>query len=433
MHTGGGIAHSLMSGVHDVFRAIVPHPSDRIPLTWSVSWIPVVCYFPFVYLAYLARRPDTYLARLLLLPVIVTLILVAAYRFTWVQPELNVYNWGQCLFAATAIAKALEYGLNPEGMLKVGESRPGVVKGKAKSPGAGHSTSNGDASHKPEAHNGIYDALELAYTLRGLKWKFGQGMYIPPFERPLERSAFLRATFVSLAKNFILLDLLDSLVKLFPGVGTPVGGSMFYSDLSPIARYTVATVIHILTGAAILSGFHMVYDLITFVAVTLFGSSPRSWPPVMDNPWISQSMHEFWSKRWHQVLRQTFLVFGGYPGKWIAGKVGMVFGAFIASGLFHECAMYSMGRGYDHSATLFFGSQGLVLLLERIWKKVTGRPVGGWPGRLWVYFIMFVAAQPMTNAWHRRGLGGNMVIPPFISPFRLYILPFAQRLIESLH
>lgn len=305
------------------------------------------------------------------------------------------------------IAKALEYALNPEGMLKVGEARPGVAKGKGK-----HAANGSTYRNSFDHHNGVavenhghpyiatwlYDAFELAHTLRGLQWKFGQGVHIPPFDRPLERGAFLHATFLSFIKNYILLDVLESLIKLFPKVGSPMGGSIFYAQLSPLPRYAVSTTIHLLSGSAILSGFGMVYDLITLIAVGLFNSSPRSWPPVMDNPWTAQSMHEFWAKRWHQLLRQTFLVFGGYPGKWIAGQIGMLFGTFLASGLFHECAMYSMGRGYDHSATLFFAAQGPILVLERVWRRVTGRKVGGWLGRLEVYFIMFIAAQPMCTS-----------------------------------
>ncbi|KAH6911396.1 hypothetical protein BKA70DRAFT_854773 [Coprinopsis sp. MPI-PUGE-AT-0042] len=420
----------LWHGVHDAFRTIVPHERDRVPLTWDVAVVPLACYAPVLLLAYLSRRPGTYTARILLLPSVITLVLCAAWRYKWMQPELNVYNWGQSLLAAVVIAKCLEFGLRPEGMLKVGEVRPGVRKGKAKQAN-GSAHTNGNASTLEEHHNFfLYDSFEVVHTLRGLQWKFGQGVHIPPPDRPLERNAFLKATLYSFIKNFILLDVLESLVKLFPGVGTPVGGTIFYSELSPIPRYLVSTTIHMLTGSAILSGFGMVYDLITYIAVWICDSSPRSWPPVMDGPWTAESMHEFWAKRWHQLLRQTFLVFGGYPGRFLGGTMGMVFGTFLASGLFHEMAMLSMGRGYDHSATIFFALQGPVLVLERVWKKTTGRKVTGWPGRLWVYFIMFVAAQPMVNAWHRRGLGGGMVIPPFISPFRIFVLPLLQRLVN---
>jgi len=296
-------------------------------------------------------------------------------------------------------------------MLKVGEVRPGVYKGKAKQESNGHGQ-NSDivpngyvgypaASERREAeglHSWWYDALELAHSMRGLKWKYGQGVYIPSPDRPQERGPFLWATLRSFVRNFITLDVLESLVKLFPGVGNPTGGSIFYPFLPLPQRLLVATTIHILTGSAILSGFGMVYDLITLIAVSLLHSSPSSWPPVMDNPWVSCSMHEFWSKRWHQSLRQTFLIFGGYPGKWIGGNLGMLFGAFVASGLFHECAMYSMGRGYDHSATTFFAVQAPILLAERLYRKVTGKPMGGWLGRALVYFNLFIVAQPMGES-----------------------------------
>jgi len=234
-----------------------------------------------------------------------------------------------------------------------------------------------------------------------------------------------------LIKNFfILLDFLETLLKLFPGVGTPMGGTIFYRALSPSLRYTVSTVIHLITGTTLISGFRMVYDLITLVAVACLDTSPLSWPPIMGNPWHAESMHTFWAKEWHQALRQTFMVFGGYPGMWIAGEYGMVFGAFLASGLFHACSMYSPRRGFDYSTTVFFASQGLVLMFERLWKRITGRKVGGWIGRLWVYFIMFVCAQPMVDAWHRRGLGGGVVIPPLFSPMRIFVLPLVGRLIK---
>lgn len=67
---------------------------------------PVALYAPFIFLAYLTRRPDTYPIRLLLLPSVITSILVAAYRFTWTVPELNVYNWGQCEFR-TSVEKRI--------------------------------------------------------------------------------------------------------------------------------------------------------------------------------------------------------------------------------------------------------------------------------------------------------------------------------------
>jgi hypothetical protein len=319
---------------------------------------------------------------------------------------LNVYNWGQALLAEVMVAKALEYAFTKEGMLKVGESQPGQMKGKevAREPSNGHAEQNGHIEHveQPRAllpryiPTWLFDAFELIHSLRGSRWKFAQGTYLPPPTRPLERRTFLRATLKSFVQNFLLLDFLESCVKFFPGVGTPSGGSMFYAQLHPIPRYAVSTTIHMLTGTALLAGFGMVYDIFTLIAVGLLDSEPASWPPVTDQPWSATSMHGLWAQNWHQLLRRTFIVFGGIPGRWIAGDLGMLLGTFIASGLYHECSIYTLGRGgFDHTVTVFFAMQGPILIGERVWRKVTGRRVGGRFGTLWVYFVMFIAAQPM--------------------------------------
>lgn len=294
------------------------------------------------------------------------------------------------------IAKTLEYTFTPEGMLKNGESKPGQLKGKA-------SAANGHAV-VPVTRTGhlawFVDAVELQHTLRGLQWKFGRGVYIPEHIRPLSRMPFLKETLKSFIKYFLLLDVLETCIKLFPGVGTPAGGSIFYPDLPLMQRYAVSTLIHMLTGSALLAGFHMVYDLITLIAVGVFNDTPTAWPPVMDQPFTSSSMHELWAKRWHQLLRRTFVVYGGVPGKWLAGDLGAVFGTFLASGLYHECAIYTMGRGFDHTVTVFFALQGPILVGERMWRRITGKRVGGRIGRYWVYLVMFVGAQPMSECPH---------------------------------
>lgn len=174
---------------------------------------------------------------------------------------------------------------------------------------------------------------------------------------------------------------------------------MFYYSLPPISRYAVSTFIHILSGRCLLAGFEAIYQLVTVVAVGIFDDSPSAWPPILDSPWLSESMHELWSKRWHQLLRRTFMVYGGYPGKWIAGDFGMVLGIFIASGLYHELSMYAMGRGLDPAPVIFFALQAPILVIERLWRRITGRRVSGWYGRLWVYFVMFVLGQPMSSSF----------------------------------
>lgn len=304
------------------------------------------------------------------------------------------------LWAEIVIVKAVDLAFAKEGRLKVREIRAGELDKSI--------TSNGDVTEKsyrlivikrPAWFRFIppwlSDALEVCNNMRGIGWDYGRGVYIPQPTRPHERGPFLRATFFSFLRNFLLLDFLEWLLKLFPGVGDPSGGSIFYPQLPPIQRYAVSTTIHIITGSCLITGFQAFYDLITLPCVAFLNDPPSSWPPILDNPWISDSLHTFWAKRWHQLLRQTFLVMGGYPGKFIAGNPGMLVGTFIASGLYHECAMYAMGQGFDHRVPLFFTVQAPLLIFERLWRRATGRKVGGWPGRLWVYFVIIVMGQPM--------------------------------------
>lgn len=149
----------------------------------------------------------------------------------------------------------------------------------------------------------------------------------------------------------------------------------------------------------------MVYQLVTLLCVLVLHHDPRSWPPLFDAPWAAVSLHEFWAKRWHQLLRQTFLVMGGYPLAFLFSLIspprlkktskmaGFVLGTFTASGLYHYWAMYAMGRGSDIQCLLFFVAQAFGIGLERAWRGITGRRVGGWAGRVWVWLCVVGGIQ----------------------------------------
>lgn len=312
------------------------------------------------------------------------------------------------LFAELICGKAIDFAWRRDGILKVGETKPGVL---SKSPPVLHhhnGSPNSDAfsvdckeisPHTAPRNTSLppwlHDAFEAALTIRGLGWQFGADVHVPNDPRPSERSAFLRHTAISTLKHFLTFDTLESLIKLVPEVGSPHGGTIFKPKLPILQRYILSTAIHLATGTCLIAGFEMVHGCITLFALVAFSSAPEIWPPLMDNPWISDSLHIFWAKRWHQVLRQTFFIYGGFLGKWIAGDIGMLFGTFFASGMFHECAAYLLGKGFDWLVVLFFALQAPLLLLEKVWRRTTGRRVVGIYGRLWVYFCIFVVAQPL--------------------------------------
>ncbi|KAH0832040.1 hypothetical protein J3R83DRAFT_12947 [Lanmaoa asiatica] len=396
-------------------------------------------------MAYLSRRPDTFYPRLLLLPLVICLTFGTYFRFMYTEPELNIYNWGQGLLAEVICGKAIDFAWRRNGMLKTGETKPGVL---SKSPPILHCSNgspDGDASSvdckdisrytAPPRNTSLppwlYDSFEVAFAIRGLGWRFGADLHVPRDLRPSERSAFLCATAVSTLKHFLIFDTLESLIKLVPEVGSPHGGTIFRPNLPILQQYLVSTAIHLATGTCLIAGFEMVNGCITLVALTAFSSAPEMWPPLMDNPWISDSLHIFWAKRWHQVLRQTFFVYGGFSGQWLAGSIGMLFGTFFASGMFHESSAYLLGKGFSWLVVLFFTLQAPLLLLEKLWRLTTRKKVGGIYGRLWVYFCVFVVAQPLVDSWHSRGLAGGLMIPPTISPARQFFIPLLRHVEET--
>ncbi|TDL23297.1 hypothetical protein BD410DRAFT_747373 [Rickenella mellea] len=425
--------------LHNAFRAVIPEPTKRIPITWRNYPNTLAFLIPLIFMAYLVRRPNTYLIRLFLLPTLIAMTLYACFGYMWTRPSFNVYNWAQGLVALTFVGKGLEYAFTPQGRWKIGESKLGqeetpAVALKDKPPPHSNGFANGSVEvDLPRAEKQFdsvlpkwfLDSVEVLLAMRGIGWDFGRGVHIPREPRPLEQAPYLKATLVSALRHFITLDFFESCLKLVPGVGSVSGGTIFLPTLPPLYRYTVSTAIHIATGTAFIAGFGMVYDIITLIAVGLFGHKLSSWPPVFDNPWVSESLHEYWAKRWHQLLRQTFLVYGGYPGLLIGGKFGLVIGTFLASGFYHECAAYAMGRPWEWRPIIFFLLQGCCIILERVWRQVTGRRVGGWAGTAWVYFCIMVLGQICVDSWHSRGLAGGMVIPPLVSPTRQIVFPIA--------
>lgn len=164
---------------------------------------------------------------------------------------------------------------------------------------------------------------------------------------------------------------------------------MFLPDLPPHLRFSLSTAIHILGGLMVVFGLEMGNDLVGLLAVGLFRSVPASWFPLYDHPWRATSLHDFWGRRWHQILRHMFLSLGGYPGLWVGGNIGLVLGTFLASGMYHALGLQMA----DHRIVLFFVLQGLGILLENVYRRCTGRRVGGVAGWCWTAFWVVVLGQ----------------------------------------
>ncbi|KAF9221665.1 hypothetical protein BS17DRAFT_259769 [Gyrodon lividus] len=393
----------------------------------------ILQFVPLLYMAYLSRRPGTFALRLMLLPVVVLSTFGVYFHLMCTQPEHKHYNWGQGLIAERITAKAIDLACWQEGMLKLGEVKPGVLRKADPSSHAneGPSDKSGISPYTtPPQPNFLppwmYDPLEILLASRGLGWQFGIGIYVPKAHRPLERSSFLRATLASVFKKFIILDTVLSIIQLIQG-GSSHGGTIFKADLPVPQRYIVSTVVHLATGTCVVACFEMIYDLFAMFSITVLSSTPEMWPPIMDDPWKSDSLHSFWAKRWHQLLRETFFVYGGFLGKWLGGNFGREIGTFIGSALFHEFTAWTLGGKPDWRIVMFFAGQTLLLLPEKMWNRFSGERVGGLYGRLWVYLCVLVFGQLFVDSYYRRGLGEVFRIPPAISPTRQLFIPLLER------
>lgn len=80
----------------------------------------------------------------------------------------------------------------------------------------------------------------------------------------------------------------------------------------------------------------------------------EAWPRLSYKPVYSDSLSDFWGKRWHALFRRIFIVVGARPlsnlpermtGIKVEKNVKMAsgaLGAFMTSGILHECCEYTI-------------------------------------------------------------------------------------------
>jgi Membrane bound O-acyl transferase family len=132
--------------------------------------------------------------------------------------------------------------------------------------------------------------------------------------------------------------------------------------------------------------------------------------PIMRAPLRSQSLSEFWGKRWNLGFRQLShdLVFR--PLYKHLGTGGAGFLVFVISGLLHDLVISLPARGGYGLPTLYFTIQGAGVAVEHlpIGKRIgLGEGVRGW------LFMALITAAPAFWLFH----------PPFVHNV---ILPFMK-------
>jgi len=263
----------------------------------------------------------------------------------------------------------------------------------------------------------FYDALvngfDLVFDMSAISWE--HGVANRAFEGKKEdrsRTQFVLSRILSLAEG-LLFNAVTSIIVIrllsSPGHGSPKT-TIFDVDLPPLWRYLKGCLISIFTALSIPGGMRLGFDMVAVTAV-LLGSSPIKWPSTFCSPWRSTSVSSFWGYRWHQATRLTFLQFAGRPLAAITGsrRLGLVMGTFIASGIVHETGAVRIPAAREkggQGALLFFTMQGVGVVLEHLWTKMTGRRVRGVLGWLWTIGWLTVWGNDFIDRSVRIGMLG---------------------------
>jgi len=270
--------------------------------------------------------------------------------------------------------------------------------------------------------NILANALDLVFNLRGIGWDFLENTHLPP--NPATKMS--RPVFVlyGLALNLYNLIVFDVFVYAGQSLGqgtfaSPQGGSLFDPSRSFMFNFAKSALVTLLWVPVLMYGTRLSYTILSIVAVGVFGQDPSLWPPLYHMPGLSTSLAEFWGKRWHQLFRIDFHYAISYPLSLVFGRVGYVLGAFALSAWIHFAAVIAIGKGTDHGVNVTFIMMGVGILLENMWKKMTGKKPSGFLGWIWTASWCLVWTIPYIEAMARVGYMGAEFVPHEIRPTTL--------------
>ena len=105
----------------------------------------------------------------------------------------------------------------------------------------------------------------------------------------------------------------------------------------------------------------------------------------------------------------------------------------------HEMGSLTMVGATSPSlrVTRAFLSFALGMTAEIAFKRLTGRRVHGWAGRIWFWTFVIVCARGLVDAWLGFGVGGARLLPEWMSIWQQIgklkgFQRFVERVIEAM-
>ncbi|KAI6037692.1 membrane bound O-acyl transferase family-domain-containing protein [Pisolithus marmoratus] len=363
-------------------------------------------------MAVLVQLPRTKLYRIALLPLVLWLALRAGVSldFCGKQPGYAFLNQALASCMCNLAMRAMAWVLVDEPYVKLDHDNARSSNGIADKANTESSTTSSN-----NIRSAMLNASDLCNNLRGIGWNWSKGVHIrSPTIKVESRLVF---AVLSLSRSLLCMsigDALDLCIRGFAPQGS-AGWSIFDPTLPPIRRYLQSSIITVLVGFSGVSTVEMVYSFNAAACVVLFQQHPSQWPPLFNKPWFSPSLAKFWGRNWHQLFREVFVGCGYKPLESILGQYAVI-GAFVISGILHDIGMRGMGHGDTLRIVGYFVMQGVGVALERLWRRLTGRRVGGPLGCLWVWIWQCFWGNHLVDAWAQGGMIARSELLP-VRPF----------------
>lgn len=240
-------------------------------------------------------------------------------------------------------------------------------------------------------HSNSFKVNYFSISPRGIGWSFG----VPITERDQS------------ARNFLL----DTLYRLLTDIPILVGSLIFIAKLYNGPSFQTLFSRHLVAFFAGTLAWTLLDSAGCYLRLAAFAlrQDPGEYPFFLQSPIFSTSLAEFWGRRWHSLLRQIFVELGSKPARWFVIRVygsgalsraAGILGAFLISGLMHEFGLwFSAFHDPYFRTTIFFVSQGLGVVLESTYARITGQRVSGLVGWIWMFVWLIMWGRPMIESW----------------------------------
>lgn len=129
--------------------------------------------------------------------------------------------------------------------------------------------------------------------------------------------------------------------------------------------------------------------------------------PLMNRPFSSRSLSDFWSRRWNAAFHALAHDFIFRPLVHRIGTIGSTLAVFAISGIVHDLVISLPARGGYGWPTAYFLLQGLSVLFER---SGPGRTLGLGRGRRGRVFMLAVTCLPLPWLFHSTFVN-NIILP----------------------